>query len=255
MGPRPLLLYTTWEVLYMISDQCSYLYRRWRFRRPSSLDILIRVMTDILCWWQRKGTHILAFRHGATTWVKEIILVCNVTARQRSFHWCVYLSTGEGVPCEHYPWCIGPLHSPSPQPWPPGQGPSSMPPLTSSELMWQGPGPPASDICWPSLDTCSNLFTSGPTLTSADIWWQWLLNHLWSAEAGGYAPTGVRMLLLECICITCLWCCFFFSVQILVSLLESSQLTCNAVVQIHPVQLITSNYIRRKVVVLTGCSL
>ena len=120
MGPRPLLLYTTWEVLYMVSDQCSYLYRRWRFRRPSSLDILIRVMTDILCWWQRKGTHILPFRHGSTTQVKEIILVCNVTARQRSFRWCVYLSTGEGVPCEHYPWCIGPLYSPSPQPWTPG---------------------------------------------------------------------------------------------------------------------------------------
>lgn len=132
MGPRPLLLYTTWEVLYMISDQCSYLYRRWRFRRPSSLDILIRVMTDILCWWQRKGTHILAFRHGATTWVKEIILVCNVTARQRSFRWCVYLSTGEGVPCEHYPWCVRSHYTePSPAEPTPDMGPVAPPNMES----------------------------------------------------------------------------------------------------------------------------
>ena len=53
--------------------------------------------------------------------------------------------------------------------------------------------PSARDIRWPSVETCSKLFTSGiqhpPTPNSADI--RWLLKHIWSAQAGGTHPTGM----------------------------------------------------------------
>ena len=39
----------------------------------------------------------------------------------------------------------------------------------------QGPTPSASDIWWPSLETSSNVFTSGLPHPIADIWW--LLKH------------------------------------------------------------------------------
>ena len=45
----------------------------------------------------------------------------------------------------------------------------------------------ASDIWWPRLETCSNLFNS--LSTSADIWW--LLKQVPSAQASGTHPTGV----------------------------------------------------------------
>ena len=48
--------------------------------------------------------------------------------------------------------------------------------------------PLASDIWWPSLETCSYLFSSGPH-TSADIWW--LLKQVWSAQVGGMHATGM----------------------------------------------------------------
>ena len=46
----------------------------------------------------------------------------------------------------------------------------------------------ASDICWPSLETCSNLFTSG-SHTGTDI--RWLLKHIPSAQADAAHPTGM----------------------------------------------------------------
>ena len=72
----------------------------------------------------------------------------------------------QGVPCDHYPWCIG-THWTGP-PWtldlrdpqiplaPPDMGPQKL---------------PASDICWWSLKTCSN-FKIHPS-AGADIWWLW----------------------------------------------------------------------------------
>ena len=48
---------------------------------------------------------------------------------------------------------------------------------------------PASDIWWPSLEICSNLFTSGRTPTGADIWS--LLKHIRSAQAGSTHPPGM----------------------------------------------------------------
>ena len=45
----------------------------------------------------------------------------------------------------------------------------------------------ASDIWWPRLETCSNLFN--PHSTTADIWW--LLKQVQSAQASGTHPTGV----------------------------------------------------------------
>ena len=88
---------------------------------------------------------------------------------------------GEGVSCDHYPWCFGPhctgpsISSPSPlcQPWPLGHGPHCT-----------GILPSASDIWWPSWRSI-HLRPS----TGADIWW--LLKHTRSARAGGTYPTGM----------------------------------------------------------------
>ena len=41
----------------------------------------------------------------------------------------------------------------------------------------------------PSLETCSNVFTSGPLPPIADIWW--LLKDIWSALVGRTHPTGM----------------------------------------------------------------
>ena len=86
-------------------------------------------------------------------------------------HMClsVYPST-ECSPCDHYPWCIGPLG----------------PPRT-----W-GPASPASENWWQSLVTYSNVFTWGPTPTPSgtDIWWH---GHrsMYCWQAGGTHPTGM----------------------------------------------------------------
>ena len=64
------------------------------------------------------------------------------------FRSCLSLCSGEGAPCDHYPKCIGPhpVRTLGPVPLLPDMG------LTVQ-------GPPASDIWWPRLDSCSNLFT------------------------------------------------------------------------------------------------
>ena len=56
--------------------------------------------------------------------------------------------------------------------------PSPSPSLQPRHLTVQGPLilPPANGIWWPSLETCSNLFTSAPPPTGADMWW--LLKHV-----------------------------------------------------------------------------
>ena len=78
------------------------------------------------------------------------------------------------------PWCIGP-HSAGPPPWLWPQHPwtSNLGPRAPvlsppQELRHGTPWTwcPSSDIWWQSLETCSNLFTWGPTLpTGTDIWW------------------------------------------------------------------------------------
>ena len=76
--------------------------------------------------------------------------------------------------CDHYPWCIelhctGPLSpdSPGTSPSHPGhqtwdQVAQPCPPLISDM-------DPPGDIWWPSLETCSKLFTWGPSPISTDI--------------------------------------------------------------------------------------
>ena len=59
----------------------------------------------------------------------------------------VYLFTRE-VPCDHYPWYIGPHCT----------GPPDIEPHCT--------GPPSSAIWWQRLETCSNLFTWGSPLHS-----------------------------------------------------------------------------------------
>ena len=66
---------------------------------------------------------------------------------------------GEGwVPCDHYPWCIVPHYSP-PLPKHQTWDPLPQTPTTSS------------DIWWLPLETCSILFTWGPTPPN----WCWYL--------------------------------------------------------------------------------
>ena len=76
---------------------------------------------------------------------------------------CVCLSVLRVVPCGHYPWCIGP-HCKGHLPWPWFQ-----PQQQSLLQAWDLRDPlalplPSSDIWWPSMETNSNLLTSGRTL-------------------------------------------------------------------------------------------
>ena len=45
---------------------------------------------------------------------------------------------------------------------------------------------PLCDICWPSLETCSNMFTSRSLLTSTDIYWPSTHVRLASAQYASY---------------------------------------------------------------------
>ena len=77
------------------------------------------------------------------------------------------------------PHCTGAFHPPIPQPCPH--------PFKTWDLTVHTP---ANDIWWPSLETCSSLFTSElPPSTSADTWW--LLRHVRSTQADGTHPTGM----------------------------------------------------------------
>ena len=91
----------------------------------------------------------------------------------------ICLSGVKGVQCDNYTSCIGP-HCTSPPA--PALAPSDMGPHRTGHLPGFGAPQqcnlteqrrPASDIWWPSLETFSNLFTSGTP--SVDIWW--LLKH------------------------------------------------------------------------------
>ena len=114
-----------------------------------------------------------------------------VTTRQRScgkvmfsivsVRHCVH-SKGEGAPCDHYPWCIGP-HCITPSA-------HYLTPPRTWDLTVFLPSP-TSDIWWPSLKTCSNLFTSGPPPPPVLTW------HLVTIEARKASKRPIRIL-LEC---------------------------------------------------------
>ena len=108
-----------------------------------------------------------------------------ITIRQRScgkvIFWqgSVYHSVQGRSPCVRYPWCIG-LHC---------AGFPCSGPIIDMEPPWLQPrprhrtwDPSASEIWWPSLETCSNLFTWGPP-----PFWYW---HLLATEEAHfeYAP-------------------------------------------------------------------
>ena len=123
-------------------------------------------------------------------------------------HVCLPFLSKREYPCDHYQWGIGPqctcplqtleLSVQRPSPSPPKPQPNlpfqtldftvqSPPPLTASRHwtslhrtlqsrphgIWTPPysDPPCSDIWWPSLETCSNLFTWGSLPPCTDIWW------------------------------------------------------------------------------------
>ena len=112
---------------------------------------------------------------------------------------------GESLPMAHW----NSLYRAPPWPQPPGHGTSGTFTLAMTLVPWtwdlKGPlnmapvPPPASDIWWPSLETCSSLFTFP---TRADIWW--LFKQVWSVQVGSTDPT--RMLsrwLCDCIISMC----------------------------------------------------
>ena len=84
-----------------------------------------------------------------------------------------FILFGEDVPCDHYPWCTGPHCRGTPL----GMGHETLPyPLTS-------------DIWWPSLETCSNVFTSGLLLPHQCR--HLVVKHIWSVQE-------VVCILVEC---------------------------------------------------------
>ena len=86
-------------------------------------------------------------------------------------HVCV---CSQEVPRDHYPWWIPPHYEV---------------PLRHGTLGSLRPGsPPATDIWWSRLETCSNVFTwwtPPPELASCGKW------HVWTIHAGVMYPTGV----------------------------------------------------------------
>ena len=127
--------------------------------------------------------NVLSFFHHPPTKLREV----NV---------CLF--TGEGVPCDHFPWGIGPHYSGplNPSPW------ASPPPDIRPHcalIPWAQP--PDKDLTvqgnscqWHLVSITGDqfkLFTSGSSLASADIWW--LLKHVWLVQ-----PIGAVCILLEC---------------------------------------------------------
>ena len=104
-------------------------------------------------------------------YITLLIFVLMIITRQRSWgkviFWVMCVSVcSQGVPCDHYSWCIGP-HCAAPPPAPQPQLPLDM------EPHWSGTPSAASDIrCRPYKFV--HFRTHAPT--SADIWW--LLNHV-----------------------------------------------------------------------------
>ena len=116
-----------------------------------------------------------------------------ITTRQRSWgkvmfslmSVCLYVNRGS--PCHHYTWCIGTHCTDSPL--------ALAPPRHQTwGLPYASPSYPGSDNWWPSLETCSNLFTWGPP-NSTDIWW--LPKHICIAS-GRYASYWNAFLLNTC---------------------------------------------------------
>ena len=88
-------------------------------------------------------------------------IVVHFTVRQWSCVKVMFLQVYhyiQGVPCDHYPLCIG-FQSTGPHPLDIGHGDPTAPA--------RAPRPPATDIWWSRPE---NLFTWGPP-DRADIWW------------------------------------------------------------------------------------
>ena len=117
--------------------------------------------------------------------------ICHPPTKLQEGNVFSYVCLLEGVPCGYYPWCIRPHWTGPPALSRHGTSPYKDPPVPALLDMepyctWT-PSHPASDILWPSLETCSNLFTSGSLLSpSVEIWW--LLKQVRSAQAGGIHP-------------------------------------------------------------------
>ena len=112
-------------------------------------------------WWQHHEPRFGEFRNSyynhPTTKLREGNAFSLV---------CLSFCRGWGVPWDHYPWCIIPHCT--------------------------GPSPSASDIWWPTLETCSKLFTSKTPPPPTQWYW-----HLVATEACTVGKLVIRIL-LEC---------------------------------------------------------
>ena len=74
--------------------------------------------------WQSTPVYSLSFQPTSmfsTNWGLKMQLDFNCVSNNKvagkwCFQSCLSFCSGKGVPCYHYPWCIGPQHIGSPQP-------------------------------------------------------------------------------------------------------------------------------------------
>ena len=105
--------------------------------------------------------NIFAWAYSAVSYMSPFLSY--FTARQRSCGKVMFSLVSVCLfqrwrvsPCDHCTWWIGSLCTVTPPPIP-----CYNPPRHET---WESLAPPpAGDIWWPSLETCSNLFTWGPT--------------------------------------------------------------------------------------------
>ena len=127
------------------------------------------------------------FRSDRHTRVTRLFCYLIFTAHQWSCGKVIFslmsvcLFTREESLYDHYPSCTGPhcTFSQTSDIGLPGHDPLGHQTWPTPALDPALAPPPSSDIRWQSLETCSNLFTWGPTPTITDIWW---LKHAWLAS-------------------------------------------------------------------------
>ena len=103
---------------------------------------------------------------------------------------CVCLSMGSlmwSLPMMHWTSLYrspSPICGPSPDMWPQTPSPSPTPHMGSQDTQVLALVPTSSDVCWPSLETFSNLFTLGPP----NWCWHPVVKYVQSVQVDGTHP-------------------------------------------------------------------
>ena len=119
------------QVYWKKTERAQYL--KMSLDKPVSISTNLQTETDVLYQFLMKSLYKLSVDlisfHNFELLSIHIYLTKFITDRQRRSRkvmFPVMSVCSRGFPCSHYPWCIG---------------------------------PPGTDILWPSLETCSNVFT------------------------------------------------------------------------------------------------